>query len=96
MHFTRTWNSAAVGWVTEETEESEKLNKYLKVRQKIAGSSDYNAIVKVLSPFFVRTAKPTGGTEVPHDVNEPEVVFAQMLGLTTQAGIVKVVTSVMK
>ena len=96
MHFTRTWNSAAVGWVTEETEESEKLNKYLKVRQKIAGSAEYIAIVKVLSPFFVRTAKPTAGVEVPADVNVPVVVFAQMLGLTTQLGIVKVVASVMK
>ena len=71
MHLIRTLNSAAVGWVTEETEESVKLKKYLKVRQNIAGSAEYNAIVNVLSPFFVRTAKSTGGTGVPADINEP-------------------------
>ena len=55
------------------------------------------AIVKTpVVPFLVRTAKPTSGVEFPVDVNAPVVVFAQMLGLTTQLGIVKVVASVMK
>ena len=52
------------------------------------------AIVKTpVLPFFVRTAKPTSGVEFPVDVNVPVAVFTQADGLTTQAGIVKVVAS---
>ena len=54
------------------------------------------AIVNVLSPFFVILANPASGAEVPVDVNVPVLVFAQMLGLTKQAGIVKFVASVRK
>ena len=50
----------------------------------------------MLSPFFVRTAKPAAGVEDPVEVNVAVLEFAQMLGLTMQAGIVKVVVSVMK
>ena len=41
-------------------------------------------------------ANSTPGTEAPLDVNVPRVVFAQVGGVTTQAGIVKIVASVMK
>ena len=53
-------------------------------------------IANVLSPFFVILANPASGAEVPVDVNVPVLVFAQMLGLTKQAGIVKFVASVRK
>ena len=63
----------------------------------IAGLLEAKAIVKTpFVPFFVRTAKPTAGVEIPVDVNAPLVVFAHMLGLTIQAGIAKVVAFVMK
>ena len=50
----------------------------------------------MLSPFFVRLANPAAGTEAPFDVNVPMVVFSKVDGATMQAGIVKVVASVMK
>ena len=55
------------------------------------------AIVKTpVVPFLVITVNPAAGMEAPVYVNVPVLVFAQMLGLTTQAGIVKVVASVKK
>ena len=92
----KTLNEVTVGWVTKETEESEKFNKYVQVSPVIAGSAEFIAILKVLSPFFVRTANPSGGTGAPVDVNVAVVVFAQIYGATMHAGIVKVVVSVMK
>jgi hypothetical protein len=43
--------------------------------------------------FFVRTANPAAGVVTPVDVNVPVLVLAQSLGVTLQAGIVKVVVS---
>ena len=62
----------------------------------IAGSVEDITILKVLSPFLTRTAKPVGGCEVPIEFNEPLVLFGQKDGLTMQAGIVKIVASAMK
>ena len=62
----------------------------------IAGSVEDIAILNVLFPFLTRTANPAGGVEVPIDVNMPVVLFGQIDGLTMQAGIVKIVASVMK
>ena len=50
----------------------------------------------MFSPFFVRTAKSAVGVAAPVDINVPIVVLAQIVGVTTQAGIVKFVASVMK
>ena len=54
-----------------------------------------SAIEKELSVFFVKIEKPIGGV-IPVNVNVAEVVFGQTFGVTTQAGIVSVVASVMK
>ena len=45
--------------------------------------------------FFVSTANVLSGVSVPDDVRAPWEVFRQMLGLTIQAGIVRIVASVM-
>jgi hypothetical protein len=53
-------------------------------------------ILKVLSVFFVRSTSPVEGVEAPVAVNVLVVKLLQIDGVKTQAGIVKVVVSVIK
>ncbi len=46
--------------------------------------------------FFVITANPAAGIEASVDFNVAVLVFKQIFGVTTQAGIVKFVNSVTK
>ncbi len=58
-------------------------------------SLEVSTILKELSGFYVRVAKLARSVG-PVNVKLAEVVFGQKLGVTTQAGIVNVVESVMK
>ncbi len=52
--------------------------------------------MKVLFAFFGITSNSVAGIEAPVYVNVPIVVFAQIFGVTIQAGIVKFIDSVKK
>ncbi len=77
------------------TDESEKLNINVYVYPIIERSIEESAIKNELSKFLVRVAKPCAGV-VPVNFNVADVVFGQKSGVTTQAGIVNAVKSLMK
>ena len=52
-------------------------------------------MVQLLSEFFTSYAKLEAGVDSPVDVNVPALVFGQMIGVTTQAGILRVVVPAM-
>lgn len=67
----------------------------MKVKPEIDKSFEDIIILKVLSRFFVNSAKPAGGVPLI-EVRVPVEVEAQKLGVITQAGMVRIVVSVIK
>ena len=60
-------------------------------------SLEFKAILKVLSRFLISVANPTAGKlPPPDDVKMAEVLSVQKLGVTRQAGMVKLVAFVIK
>jgi hypothetical protein len=49
-----------------------------------------------MSKFLLIIVNPAGGYAAPIEVKEPNVVFAQILGVSRQAGIVSAIKSVIK
>ena len=55
-----------------------------------------SAILNDMSKFLLIIVNPAGGYAAPIEVKEPNVVFAQILGVSRQAGIVSAIKSVIK
>ena len=96
VHLTKTSKVGELGYVTEATEESSKFNFNWKDYPVIDGSFEEISILKVLFRFLDRTENPAGAVKTPIGVIVPVEVLLQKLGVITQAGMVRIVISVMK
>ena len=98
MHLMATLKESALGKINEEEAIEGSVNPKVKVYDcpNLVTSLEVNTILNEPSAFFVIVANPSGAVVAPVEVSVPNIVLAQIPGVTTHAGMVSSVVSEMK